>query len=310
MKTGRVGAFDSPNSEESLRIQGARSSSNALLGFSLAMPQSAQWVRVYRLGAAFGEEIVHAHYVQHRFARHAHEHLVIALVEKGIQQYTYQGSLHRTPPGQIFFVNTGEPHTGEPATEDGYLYRTLCLHPLVFTRLAREVTGREALPHFRDSVVSDRGLFTRLLRLHRAVADGAPTIDRESFMLAVVEHLTRTHVEKRREGLRVGREDLVVRQVREYLEAHYAQDVSLAQLGALTSRSSFHLARAFSKVCGLPPHAYLESIRVQHARELLRSGTSVVDTALSVGYTDQSHFTHRFRRHTGITPGQYRNASQ
>jgi AraC-like DNA-binding protein len=273
------------------------------------MPQSAQWVRVYRLGAPYAGEIVHAHYVQHRFARHAHDHLVIALVEKGIQQYTYQGSVHRTPAGQIFFVDGGEPHTGEPATGDGYLYRTLCLNPRVFSELALDVTDREVVPHFRSAVVADRQLFIRLLRLHRAVANGAPTIDRESFLLAVVEHLTRTHVEQRRGSLRVGKEDFVVRQVREYLEAHYGEDVSLAQLGALTSRSSFHLARSFSKVFGLPPHAYLESVRVEHARKLLKSGMSVVDTALAVGYTDQSHFTHRFRRHTGITPGQYRSAS-
>jgi AraC-like DNA-binding protein len=247
--------------------------------------------------------------VQHHFARHAHEHLVIALVEQGIQQYTYLGSVHRTLPGQIFFVDGGEPHTGEPANADGYLYRTLCLNPDVFRRLALEVTDRDDLPHFRGAVVADRELFTRLLRLHWAVASGSPTIDRESFLLTVVEHLTRTHVEQRRQSLQVGREDFIVRQVREYLEAHYAEDVSLAQLGALTSRSCFHLARAFSKALGLPPHAYLESIRVERARELLRSGASVVDTALSVGYTDQAHFTHRFRRHTGITPGQYRSAS-
>jgi AraC family transcriptional regulator len=33
---------------------------------------------------------------------------------------------------------------------------------------------------------------------------------------------------------------------------------------------------------------------------------TLADTALMIGYPDQSHFTHRFRRHTGITPGQYR----
>ena len=274
------------------------------------MPQSAQWVRVYRLGTAYGGEIVHAHYVQHRFARHAHEHLVIGVVEEGVQQYTYQGSLHRTPPGQIFFVDGGEPHTGEPATEDGYVYRTLCLNPQVFMQLAMEITDWEDLPHFRNAVVADRQLFKHLVRVHLAVANGAPAMDRESFLLAIVEHLTRTHVEQRRESLQIGREDFVVRQVREYLEAHYAEDVSLAQLGVLTSRSSFQLARAFSKAFGLPPHAYLESIRVERARDLLKSGMSVVDTALSVGYSDQSHFTHRFRRHTGITPGQYRSASQ
>ena len=280
-----------------------------LTGIVVAMPQARQWVQVYRLGTPCAGEIVHAHYVQHRFARHAHEHLVIALVEKGVQQYTYRGSLHRTPAGQIFFVDGGEPHTGEPATNEGYLYRTLCLNPRSFAQLALEVTDQGDLPHFRSAVVADRELFARLLRLHRAVANGAPTIDRESFLMDVVEHLTRTQVEQRRLSLQVGSDDLVVRRVREYLEDHYADDVSLTQLGALTSRSPFHIARAFSKTFGLPPHAYLESVRVEQARELLKSGASVVDTALSVGYTDQSHFTHRFRRHTGITPGQYRSAS-
>jgi AraC-like DNA-binding protein len=276
----------------------------------LGMAHSAQWVQVYRLGASCPGEIVHANYVQHRFARHAHEHLVIALVERGIQQYTYRGSVHRTHPGQTFFVDGGEPHTGEPASDEGYLYRTLCLTPQIFRRLVLEVTNRDDLPHFRGAVVDDRELFTRLLRLHRAVANGAPTMHRESLLFAVIDHLTRTHVEHRRQTLPVAPEDFVVRQVREYLEAHYAEDVSLAQLGALTSRSSYHLARAFAKAVGLPPHAYLESVRVQRARELLRSGTSVVETALSVGYTDQAHFTHRFRRHTGITPGQYKSASR
>jgi AraC-like DNA-binding protein len=102
-----------------------------------------------------------------------------------------------------------------------------------------------------------------------------------------------------------GQESSVVSQVRDYIEGHYSENISLAQLGSLTSRSPFQIARAFSKTVGLPPHAYLESVRIRHAREMLKLGMNVVDTALATGYPDQSHFTHRFRRSTGITPGQY-----
>lgn len=274
------------------------------------MPQSQQWVRIQRFGGLYPGETVHAYYVQHRFARHAHEHLVIGLVEQGIQQYTYQGSLYRTHPGQIFFVDGGEPHTGETGNEDGYVYRTLCLNPRVFVDLAREVTDREELPHFGNAVITDRPLFTKLLGLHRALGSGASTIYRESLLLEVVAHLMRAHVEQRRETVTLGRDEPIARQLRDYLQAHYFEDISLAQLGTLVSRSPCHTARVFSKVCGLPPHAYLESIRIQRARELLTCGASVIETALAVGYPDQSHFTHRFRRHTGITPGQYRDAAR
>jgi AraC-like DNA-binding protein len=104
-----------------------------------------------------------------------------------------------------------------------------------------------------------------------------------------------------------GKDISLVTQVKDYLQAYYAEDVSLAELATLTSRSPFHIAHTFTKAIGLPPHAYLDSVRIERARELLKTGMSVVDTALDVGYPDQSHFTHRFRRHTGFTPGQYRN---
>ena len=273
------------------------------------MTASTQWVRVYRLDAPYRAEIVHAHYVEHRFVRHAHEHFVVGLVEQGVQQYTYQGARHTTPAGQMFFVNGDAPHTGEPVTTDGYLYRTLCLGPEAYRQLAFDITNRNDLPYLNGAVIADPQLFAKLQQLHRAIAANAPAMHCESFLLAAVGHLLEVHAESREQVPASGSENSVVRQIKDYLEAHYAEDVSLAQLGTLTSRSPFHVARAFSKTVGLPPHAYLESVRIRRARELLRSGVSVVDTALRMGYADQSHFTHRFRRHTGITPGQYRNAT-
>jgi AraC-like DNA-binding protein len=209
----------------------------------------------------------------------------------------------------MFFVNGEEPHTGEPTTPDGYLYRTLCLSPKVFRQLTFDLTEVSELPILDGSVVADRELFARFRRLHQALAVKAPTMRCESLLLLAVRHLIRMHVEKRKDVPRVGRENSIVKQVKEYITARYAEDISLADLGALTSRSPFYVARIFSKVVGLPPHAYLESIRVQHAREFLRSGMTLVDTALAIGYPDQSHFTHRFRRHTGITPGEYSKAN-
>jgi AraC-like DNA-binding protein len=274
------------------------------------MTSTPEWVRVYRLAGRYDAEIVHAHYVRHRFSRHAHEHLVIGLVEQGVQQYTYGGTKHTTPPGHIFFVNSGEPHTGEPASTHGYVYRTLCLDPRAFRRLAADITDKDEQPWLDGAIVADRRLFTKLQRLHRAVADHAPTLHCESLLLSAVRHLLATHVDTRREPPNTGNDNDVATQVRQFLEAHYAEDASLAQLATLTSRSPFHVARTFAKNMGLPPHAFLESLRIARARELLRSGTSVADTALSVGYSDQSHFTHRFHRHTGFTPGQYRTATR
>jgi AraC-like DNA-binding protein len=249
--------------------------------------------------------MVHAHYVEHRFVRHSHKHLVVGIVEEGIQQYGYKGASHTTPPGQTFFVNGDEPHTGKSATTDGYLYRTLCLDPETFRQMTSDITGRNELPYLAGTVIADTCLFARLQQFHKAVAANADAMVCESFLFSSVRRLLEVHVENRRQTIAVGQKSSVVSKARDYIEGHYSENISLAQLGSLVSRSPFQIARAFSKTVGLPPHAYLESVRIRHAREMLKSGMSAVDTALAIGYPDQSHFTHRFRRSTGITPGQY-----
>jgi hypothetical protein len=161
------------------------------------MTESSQWVRIYRLERSYPIETVHAHYVEHRFARHAHEHFVIGIVEKGVQQYSYKGSKQTTVPGRIFFVNSEEPHAGEPATREGYLYRTLCLSPKVFRQLAFDLTEVSELPRLDGSVVADPELFARLRRLHQALAAKAPTVHCESLLLLAVRHLIRSNLPKR-----------------------------------------------------------------------------------------------------------------
>jgi len=103
----------------------------------------------------------------------------------------------------------------------------------------------------------------------------------------------------------VGKERPAVRKAREYLETNFADDMSLFKLAGLVSLSPYYFARAFERETGLPPHTYLEGVRIQRAREFLDKGDTIVSAALSVGYSDQSHFTHRFKRFLGITPGQY-----
>ncbi len=243
--------------------------------------RSKQWVRLYRLKPPYEAEVVHAHYIEHRFIRHSHEHLVIGLVEEGVQQYRYHGANHTTPAGQTFFVNGDEPHTGEPATIDGYVYRTLCLDPGTFRQLTFDLTGRRELPYLAGATISDARLFARLQQLHQAVAANADAMECESRLHSAACCLLAMHVENRRRVMAVGRENSVVARVRDYIEDHYSENISLTQLGSLTSRSPFQVARAFTKAIGLPPHAYLESVRVRHARAMLRSGMNVVDTALA-----------------------------
>ena len=263
-----------------------------------------EWSHYYRQPALHDLEVLHARFIEHRFARHAHEYYVIGVVEAGVQAYTYRGARHVTPAGQVFLVNPGESHTGEAATPKGYVYRTVYPRPPLMQQVAAEVTGRAGLPFFRRAVIHDEKLTARLVRFHRSVTGGASSLSVESHLIAALAHLIRRYADAPLSRFRRLNERAAIRNAREYIDAHYQADISLAELAALARLSPFYFARAFQKDVGLPPHAYLDTVRIQRARELLLRGVPIADVSIAVGYGDQSHFTHRFKRMLGMTPGQ------
>jgi transposase len=85
-----------------------------------------------------------------------------------------------------------------------------------------------------------------------------------------------------------GREHVAVRRVREWLEAHPEQNVSVHSL-ANVGLSPYYLMGVFHKHVGVPLHQYQTIVRVHRARKLLRSGTAISEVAYSTGFCDQSH---------------------
>ena len=69
--------------------------------------------------------------------------------------------------------------------------------------------------------------------------------------------------------------------------------------------SPYYLLRAFRAEVGMPPHAYLESIRIRRAQRLIEAGQPLAEVAAEMGFSSQSHLTQRFKQIIGVTPGQY-----
>ena len=65
--------------------------------------------------------------------------------------------------------------------------------------------------------------------------------------------------------------------------------------------------RRFKAATGRLPNAYIQTLRVSAAKELLEQGaTSIQAVCSQVGYEDIAFFRGLFKRHTGMTPGEYR----
>ena len=272
--------------------------------------QHKEWSRYYHGPELRGIEALHAHFIRHRYSRHAHDYFVIALVEYGAASCWYRGSQHVASAGQVFVLNPNEPHTGDPALPEGYIYRVFYPRVEYLDRVAADVGSSRNVGFFRECSLQDRRLTTLLSIFHRRLAQQASAVECESLLLNALAHLVTQHADPKVTPRFVGSENPAVKTARDYMETHFAEDVSLSRLAQLVSLSPYYFAHAFERQTGLPPHAYLETVRVRKVREFLDQGQTVVAAALSAGYVDQSHLTHRFKRFLGITPGHYLQGSK
>lgn len=96
-----------------------------------------------------------------------------------------------------------------------------------------------------------------------------------------------------------------IQRVLAFMEAHFDEPLSLAQLAGMCDRSLHRFATVFRQQVGIPPHQYLCHLRIRQAQSLLRQGAPPTTAALETGFCDQSHLTRHFRRLCGTTPGQF-----
>lgn len=94
-----------------------------------------------------------------------------------------------------------------------------------------------------------------------------------------------------------------------YVKTHYAERLEVAQLAQHVGLSAGHLSRSFHRSTGLRLVDYIARVRIEHAREaLIGTARPVTEIALACGFGSLSQFNRLFRRVTGSSPRQLREA--
>ncbi len=269
---------------------------------------SAEWARTWR-DPDLDVRLLQAHYVEHAYPRHSHDYYVICIIDSGQQTFWHEGRRHFTPPGGVILINPGAVHTGEAARPGGFSMRSIYPTVSQMQAAAFGLTGRhQDLPQFTQVRVDDPWAQASVSALHASLAQGVGRLERETRLTWTLAQLLARYGEAR--GLpALTRERQAVARARRYIDEHFAEGVSLAELAAHVSLSPYHLLRAFRDEIGLPPHAYLETVRIRQAERLIAAGKPLAEVSAETGFSSQSHLTQRFRKIIGVTPGQYSRSS-
>ncbi|GAA1457268.1 AraC family transcriptional regulator [Nocardiopsis exhalans] len=262
--------------------------------------------RYWRFSGLPDTELLTARFVTTTFTRHTHPTYTIGMITAGIEEYTHPRGRSRVGPGGLAVVGPGEVHTGHAGIPEGWGYRVFYPAPEVVEGIGREL-GMRGTPGFTESGIDAPEVARVLVRAHMA-AERGERLTASSLTRQGIAMLLRSHGRERaREGGGHAARPEVLR-VRELLAERLVDPPTLEELAAHTGIGAFALSRAFRSAYGLPPHAYLNQMRVDRARALLVQGRRAGEVAVEVGFADQPHLTRHFRRHLGVPPVAYQRA--
>jgi AraC-like DNA-binding protein len=271
----------------------------------------AESVKYWVAPQAPGIELLRAKYTTQTFSRHIHDGYALGVIEQGALAFSYRGERLIAPAGTINLVIPGEAHDGQAATPAGWSYRMFYLESDLLEKVAAELFGRASQPFFSAGVIHDPGLASQIATVHRLLErQDSMKLEQEALVLNLLATFIARHSEQRAELCCDAHEDQAVKVAKEYIEAHYSENISLQDLVQACHLSSFYLIRIFRRRFGVPPHVFLKQVRIRRAKDCLAKGSLPVVVAQETGFVDQSHFSRQFKQITGLTPGQYSNSIQ
>ena len=250
-----------------------------------------------------GLEVLSGTFPRHVFPRHTHDGLMLSLIDQGAQKVTHKGTSHIGAPGRIVSMAPNEVHSGEPAADEGWRYRSMT----VSSALLEEMIGLPGNTFSSDILIEDTGLAAAMAHLFDRV-DTASALELETGLSGILQTFAARYVHPVWRPVHVGREDRAADLARDYLAANPDINVTMADLSQAVGLDGFRLSRAFSARFGLPPHAWHLQYRLRLAQSRLAAGSTVSHVAFDLGFSDQAHLTRLFKRLTGVTPARYRQA--
>ena len=270
-------------------------------------------VKAFQLQNILLEQYIYSVGAVEPLPKHSHQEYQLGMSFNCQGEYFYRGAYHPIPVGNLSIIHSGEVHSPsertylpQPAT-----FWMMHVKPSLLEDTALEIAGNPKVPFFTEPVLGDRHLVKLFQNLCLTLPSNSSQLKQDSaildFFSYLITHKTKLNpksysTEKPAIPKATGR---VIALVCDYLQANYADNVSLAELADLVGMSRFYLSRLFRREKGISLNAYQTQIKVDRAKKLLSQEMPISQVATATGFYDQSHFGYHFKRLVGTTPGNY-----
>ena len=219
----------------------------------------------------------------------------------------YEGSVHRLRPGSLFWIDCRKAQHYYTSRGDDR-WHTLWVHfygptaRFYYDAFMEANGGSPVVNTERNTLYAE--LFEDLMRLYE---DRVNSLSNDIQASGLLNRLMVSCIDecRRQKSIDADSNDYAA-SIRSYLDVNYQENISLDSLAQVFSINKYYLQKLFKKRLGLSPNEYLTRVRLERAKNLLRTtNDTMLQIAQEVGYTP-SYFDIVFKKYEGVTPHGYR----
>ncbi len=231
------------------------------------------------------------------------------VVLSGSGTLEYSGNKYNLSVGDCVFINCVKPYSHR-TSDDLWTIKWVHFFGPSLVSIYSKYAERGGQPVFKPSDLSG---FLHLLEEINIMASSSDYI-RDMRINELLSRLLTLLMEQSWQPagtLQLSSKKQDLQQVREYLDNHLTERITLDDLSVRFFINKYYLSRTFREQFGIPINAYISQQRVTSAKQLLRySDMTIEQIASQCGVDDPNYFSRMFKKFEGISPAEYRKSWQ
>jgi AraC family transcriptional regulator len=229
---------------------------------------------------------------------HSHETAFFCMALEGFCTEIYKGKTRTYEPSFMSFLPAGETHSLK-FYETGIRSFSIEIKQPLLERMREFSLDASESVHCRGGQLTQ--LYKKAYNEFCQMDDVAP-LAIEGLVLEMLVEASR-----RRRDKEPQQNPRWLKTATEFIHERFSECLTLNDIAETVGVHHVYLSRAFRKHYRCTIGDYIRRLRVEYAsRQILTTKATLLEIALTAGFSDQSHFSRIFKRQMGITPTEYR----
>lgn len=240
---------------------------------------------------------------------HTHNFTEVFYVIGGAGKFQIRDSYYKVSVGDMVILNPNIEHTETSMVDDPLEYIVLGIRGI---KMSAELDPKQdfSIIHFNEAAEEIQRYLLAMLQEAKNKKNDYEEVCGHLLDILLICLMRQTNITSRVQEADLTHQNKAAA-AKEYIDAHFREDIALDQQAQKIQVNKYYLAHIFSQSYGMSPIQYVQTLRLEESKYLLRTTDFAIKQIASItGFSSLGYFSQRFSKAEGMSPAKYRVMAQ